>query len=111
VRNHAAKNNLQAMRVGDEAFFYHSNEGRAILGVVQVIREYYLDPTDETGQFGMVDVKAMRARSHPVGLDQIKAEPSLKGMRLATHSRLSVQPVTDEEWRTVCRMGGLPDAS
>ena len=61
VRNHAAKNNLQAMRVGDEAFFYHSNEGRAIVGIVQIVREYYPDPTDETGRFGMVDVKALRA--------------------------------------------------
>jgi len=111
VRNHAAKNNLQAMRVGDEAFFYHSNERLAIVGLVQVIREYYLDPTDETGRFGMVDVKAVRALLHPVGLDRIKAELALKGMRLVTHSRLSVQPVTNEEWRMVCRMGGLPDAS
>ena len=111
VRNHAAKNNLQAMRVGDEAFFYHSNEGRAIVGIVQIVREYYPDPTDETGRFGMVDVKALRALPEPVGLDRIKAEPALKAMRLVTHPRLSVQPVTDAEWRMVCRMGGLPDAA
>jgi len=111
VRNHAAKNNLQAMRIGDEAFFYHSNEGRAIVGIVQIVREYYPDPTDETGRFGMVDVKALRALPEPVGLDRIKAEPALKAMRLVTHPRLSVQPVTDAEWRMVCRMGGLPDAA
>jgi predicted RNA-binding protein with PUA-like domain len=110
VRNHAAKNNLQVMRVGDEAFFYHSNEGRAIVGVVQVIREYYPDPTDETGRFGMVNVKAVRTLPQPVGLDRIKAEPALKAMRLVTHSRLSVQPVTDAEWRVVRRMGGLLEA-
>jgi len=75
------------------------------------IREYYPDPTDETGRFGMVDVKALRALPEPVGLDRIKAEPALKAMRLVTHPRLSVQPVTDAEWRMVCRMGGLPDAA
>jgi predicted RNA-binding protein with PUA-like domain len=107
VRNHVAKKNLQAMRRGDEAFFYHSGEGRAVVGIVAVTREFYPDPTDESGKFGMVDVKLVRALPHPVGLDRIKAEPTLKGMALVTHSRLSVQPVTDAEWRTICRMGGL----
>jgi len=107
VRNHVAKKNLQAMRRGDEAFFYHSGEGRAVVGIVAVTREFYPDPTDESGKFGMVDVKVVRALPQPVGLDRTKAEPALKSMALVTHSRLSVQPVTDEEWRTVCRMGGL----
>ena len=107
VRNHAAKKNLQAMKRGDETFFYHSGEGRGVVGIVAVTREYYPDPTDESGTFGMVDVKAVRALPRPVTLDQIKAESALKSMMLVTHSRLSVQPVTDEEWRTVCRMGGL----
>ncbi len=107
VRNHVAKKNLQAMKRGDEAFFYHSGEGRAVVGIVSVTREFYPDPTDESGKFGMVDVKAVRALPHPVGLDRINAEPTLKGMALVTHSRLSVQPVIDEERRTICRMGDL----
>ena len=107
VRNHVAKQNLMAMRLGEQGFFYHSNEGKAVVGIVEVIREYYPDHTDETGKFGMVDVKAVKPFATPVTLDAIKAEPKLKGMVLVNNSRLSVQPVTDEEWRIVCRMGGL----
>ncbi len=107
VRNHAAKNHLMAMRMGDRAFFYHSGEDKAIVGVVEVIKEYYPDHTDETGKFGMVDVKAVEALPRPVTLAAIKAEPRLKDMALIKYSRLSVQPVTDAEWRIVCRMGGL----
>ena len=92
VRNHSAKQNLMAMRRGDQGFFYHSNEGKAVMGIVEVIRESYPDHTDGTGRFGMVD---------------IKAEPGLSGMILVNNSRLSVQPVTDEEWAIICRMGGL----
>jgi predicted RNA-binding protein with PUA-like domain len=107
VRNHQAKLHLMAMKKGDQGFFYHSNEGKAVVGIVEVLREYYPDPTDETGKFGMVDVRAVKALKKPVALDAIKAEPKLKGMVLVNNSRLSVQPVTDEEWRIVCRMGGL----
>ena len=107
VRNHQAKLHLMAMKKGDQGFFYHSNEGKAVVGIVEVIREYYPDPTDETGKFGMVDVRAVKALKKPAALDAIKAEPNLKGMVLVNNSRLSVQPVTDEEWRIVCRMGGL----
>jgi predicted RNA-binding protein with PUA-like domain len=107
VRNHQAKQNLMAMRLGDQGFFYHSNEGKAIVGIVEVIREYYPDPGDETGKFGMVDVKAVKALPRPVTLEAIKAEERLAKMMLVTHSRLSVQPVTDEEWRIICRMGDL----
>ena len=107
VRNHQAKLHLMAMKKGDQGFFYHSNEGKAVVGIVEVIKEYYPDPTDETGQFGMVDVRAVKALEKPVTLDAIKAEPRLKDMVLVNNSRLSVQPVTDEEWRIVCRMGGL----
>jgi predicted RNA-binding protein with PUA-like domain len=107
VRNHAAKNHLMAMRRGDRAFFYHSGEGKAIVGVVAVVKEYYPDHTDETGKFGMVDVKAIEALPDPVTLAQVKAEPKLKDMALLKYSRLSVQPVSDEEWRIVCRLGGL----
>jgi len=107
VRNHAAKNNLVAMTRGDRAFFYHSGEGKEIVGIVEVIREYYPDPSDETGKFGMVDVKAVEALPKPVTLPQVKAEPKLKDMALLKYSRLSVQPVTEEEWRLIRRMGGL----
>jgi predicted RNA-binding protein with PUA-like domain len=107
VRNHQAKLNLMAMRLGDRGFFYHSNEGKAVVGIVEVIREYYPDHTDETGRFGMVDVKAVKPLPRPVTLDAIKAEKRLGRMILVTNSRLSVQPVMDEEWRIVCEMGGL----
>ena len=107
VRNHVAKKNLQAMQPGEEAFFYHSGEERAIVGIVEVIRTYYPDPSDETGKFGMVDVKAVRALPRPVTLEAVKGEPRLGDMALVKLSRLSVQPVTDPEWRLICQMGGL----
>jgi predicted RNA-binding protein with PUA-like domain len=107
VRNHGAKLNLMAMKVGEEAFFYHSNEGKAIVGIVAVTKPYYPDPTDESGRFGMVDVKAIRALERPVTLETIKADKRLAKMILVVNSRLSVQPVTDEEWRIVFAMGGL----
>jgi predicted RNA-binding protein with PUA-like domain len=107
VRNHVAKQNLMAMKIGEQGFFYHSNEGKAVVGIVEVIREYYPDHTDESGKFGMVDIKAVKALPKPVTLEQIKAEPKLKDMILVNNSRLSVQPVTDDEWATICRMGGL----
>ena len=107
VRNHQAKANLMAMKRGDQAFFYHSNEGKAVVGIVEVVKEYYPDPTDDTAKFGMVDVKAVKPLPRPVALDAVKAEPKLKAMSLVGNSRLSVQPVTDEEWALVCRMGGL----
>ena len=109
VRNHAAKLNLMAMKKGERGFFYHSNEGKAVVGIVEVIREYYPDPTDETGRFGMVDIKAVKALPKPVTLEAIKAEPRLKDRVLVNNTRLSVQPVTDEEWAVICRMGGAPD--
>jgi predicted RNA-binding protein with PUA-like domain len=107
VRNHQAKANLMAMKRGDQAFFYHSNEGKAVVGIVEVVKEYYPDPTDDTGKFGMVDVKAVKPLPRPVALEAVKAEPKLKAMSLVGNSRLSVQPVTDDEWALVCRMGGL----
>jgi predicted RNA-binding protein with PUA-like domain len=107
VRNHQAKLNLMAMKVGDEGFFYHSNEGKAVVGIVEVIKPYYPDPTDETGKFGMVDIRAVRPLPHEVTLEAIKAEKRLAKMSLVTNSRLSVQPVTDAEWTIVCEMGGL----
>jgi predicted RNA-binding protein with PUA-like domain len=107
VRNHSAKLNMMAMKKGDRGFFYHSNEGKAIVGIVEVIREYYPDHTDPTGKFGMVDIKAVKPLKRPVTLDEIKVEPSLRDMILVNNSRLSVQPVTEGEWTIICRMGGL----
>lgn len=96
-----------AMQVGEQGFFYHSNEGKAVVGIVEVIRPYYPDHTDESGRFGMVDVRAVEALPRPVTLDAIKAESALKDMVLVNNSRLSVQPVTEAEWALVRRMGGL----
>jgi predicted RNA-binding protein with PUA-like domain len=110
VRNHQAKANLMAMQVGDEGFFYHSNEGKAVVGVVEVIKAYYPDPSDETGKFGMVDIRAVRPLPVEVTLEAIKAEKRLAKMALVTNSRLSVQPVTDAEWKIVCAMGGFAGA-
>ncbi|AWN37813.1 EVE domain-containing protein [Methylobacterium radiodurans] len=107
VRNHLAKKQLMAMQVGEQGFFYHSNEGKAVVGIVEVIRPYYPDHTDETGRFGMVDVRAVEALPRPVTLDAIKAESALKEMVLVNNSRLSVQPVTEAEWALIRRMGGL----
>ena len=105
VRNHLAKKHLKEMKVGDDAFFYHSGEEKAVVGIVEIIKAYYPDPTDKTGVFGMVDVKAVKPLARPVTLAQIKADPRLKDMVLVKISRLSVQPVTEAEWRTVLAMG------
>ena len=110
MRNHLAKKNLMAMQVGERGFFYHSNEGKAVVGVVEVIRPYYPDHTDETGRFGMVDVRAVEAMRIPVSLDAIKAEAALKDMVLVNNSRLSVQPVSADEWALVRAMGGMSGA-
>ncbi|WP_448190326.1 EVE domain-containing protein [Azospirillum sp. sgz301742] len=107
VRNHQAANNLKAMRVGDRAFFYHSNEGMEVVGVVEIAREYYPDPSDESGRFGMVDVAPVMPVMTPVTLKQIKADPQLAGMALVRQSRLSVCPVTDAEWARVCELAGI----
>ena len=107
VRNHAAKLNMMAMKLGEQGFFYHSNEGKAVVGIVEVIKLYHPDPTDETGKFGMVDIRAVRALPHEVTLEAVKAEKRLAEMALVKLSRLSVQPVTEAEWKIVCKMGGL----
>ncbi|HEX4766733.1 MAG TPA: EVE domain-containing protein [Lichenihabitans sp.] len=106
VRNHTAKQNLMHMQLGDQVFFYHSNEQRAVVGIVSVIKTYYPDHTDPSGKFGMVDLKAVHPLRTPVTLDAIKAEPALADMMLVKNSRLSVQPVTDAEWRKVLAMAG-----
>ncbi|HLH51711.1 MAG TPA: EVE domain-containing protein [Roseiarcus sp.] len=107
VRNHAAKLNLMAMKLGEQAFFYHSNEGKEIVGIVEVIKTYYPDPTDESGKFGMVDFRAVKKLPKPVTLEAIKADKRLANMALVKLSRLSVQPVTDVEWKIVCAMAGF----
>jgi predicted RNA-binding protein with PUA-like domain len=107
VRNHTAKQNLMKMKKGDRAFFYHSNVGKEIVGIVEVIREHYPDPTDETGKFVVVDVKAVKPLRRPVTLAEIKAEPRLKDMALLKYSRLSVQPVADAEWKAIRKMAGM----
>ncbi|MDR6952016.1 putative RNA-binding protein with PUA-like domain [Ancylobacter sp. 3268] len=106
VRNHLAKQQLLAMKRGDRGFFYHSNEGKEIVGIVEVIREAYPDPSDPTSKFVMVDIKAVEGLPKPVTLAAIKAEPRLADMALMRFSRLSVQPVTDEEWDIVLSMAG-----
>ena len=107
VRNHQAKLNMMKMKKGERGFFYHSGDAREIVGIVEVIGEYRPDPTDETGKFGLVDVKAVSDLSKPVSLTQAKADPKLAKMTLVTFSRLSVQPVTDDEWKHICKIGGV----
>ncbi len=106
VRNHLAKQQLLAMRLGDHGFFYHSNEGKEIVGIVEVIKEAYPDPSDPSGKFVMVDLKAVAALKNPVSLAAVKVEPRLAEMALMKFSRLSVQPVTDAEWDIVLEMAG-----
>lgn len=107
VRNYQASNNLKAMKKGDQAFFYHSNEGKEIVGIVEVVKEYYPDPSDKTGRFGMVDFKPVKALKTPVTLADIKEDKKLQSMALVRQSRLSVCPVTAEEWKIICKKGGL----
>ena len=110
VRNHTAKLNLMKMKKGDRAFFYHSGDGKEIVGVAEVTREPFPDPTDETKKFVAVDLKAVAPVPKPVTLAAIKGEPRLADMALLKQSRLSVQPVTAAEWKLICAMGGLKGA-
>jgi predicted RNA-binding protein with PUA-like domain len=108
VRNHTAKLNLMKMKKGDRAFYYHSGDEKAVVGIAEVIRESYPDPTASAGDpWVVVDVKALEPFETPVTLAVIKAEPKLKDMILVRQSRLSVQPVTPAEWKIVCTMGGV----
>ena len=107
VRNFTARQNLVNMKKGDKAFFYHSNEGKEIVGIAEVIKEAYPDPTDKTGKFVCVDIKADKPLKTRVTMAAIKADKKLAGMALVKYSRLSVQPVTAEEWKYVCKMGGM----
>ena len=107
VRNFAAAKHMKAMKKGDLGFFYHTGDEKQIVGIVEVIAEYKPDPTDETGKFGLVDVKAVRDVPKPVTLAAVKANPKLAEMALVKYSRLSVQPVTPAEWKLVRSMGGM----
>lgn len=112
VRSHAAKNNLKGMSKGDLAFFYHSNVGKQIVGIVEVVREAYPDPTAEGGEWVCVDMKAVHKLPKPVTLADIKAEPSLAEFPLVRQSRLSVMPLSRLQWDRICRMGDFsPDSS
>jgi predicted RNA-binding protein with PUA-like domain len=107
VRNHSAKNNLKAMKKGDLAFFYHSNIGREIVGIVRVAREAYPDPTAEAGDWVCVDMQAVRAVPRPIPLAEIKADPRFNELALVRLSRLSVAPVSAEHWSLLCELGGI----
>jgi len=107
VRSYQARNNLRAMKKGDRAFFYHSNEGKEIVGVVEVVREAYPDPSAAEGDWSCVDMRAVGPMPRPVTLAAIKADPALEGMALIRFSRLSVAPVEPEHWRHICKLGGF----
>lgn len=106
VRNFTARDNLRAMKKGELAFFYHTGKEKAVVGVVKVIKEAYPDTTAEEPIWSMVDVVAVEPFPKPVTLADVKAEPKLAAMALVKYSRLSVQPVSDAEWKLVCKMGG-----
>ena len=109
VRNYQARNNMRAMKVGDRGFFYHSNVGKEMVGIVEVVRESAPDSTTDDPRWDCVVIRAIRALPNPVTLEACKTEPGLETMALVTNTRLSVQPVTPEEWQIVCRMAGLPE--
>ncbi len=108
VRNAQALNNLRAMKPGDRAFFYHSNEGKEIVGVVEVVKGFYPNPADQSGKLGMVDVKPLMPVAVRVGLPAMRANPDLSKLSLLRQSRLSVCPVSDGEWAVLCSMAGIP---
>jgi predicted RNA-binding protein with PUA-like domain len=110
VRNHQANNNMKLMKTGDLGFFYHSGDEKSVVGIVRVIGEHRPDPTDETKKFGLVVIEAVEDMPKAVSLADAKKEPKLKEMVLLKNSRLSVQPVRDDEWKLICKMSGLAKA-
>jgi predicted RNA-binding protein with PUA-like domain len=110
VRNYQARNNMRAMQIGDLGFFYHSNEGLEVVGIVEVCALAHHDTTTDDPRWECVDIRAVRDMPKPVSLADAKANPALVKMALVTSMRLSVQLVTQDEWREVCRMGGLDPA-
>ncbi len=109
VRNYAARNHLRAMRVGDLAFFYHSNIGKHIVGIVRVVRAAYPDPTAASGDWSAVDMQAVTSLPTPVSLATLKSDPALADLVLIRQSRLSVMPVSEAHWRHICALGGLAE--
>jgi predicted RNA-binding protein with PUA-like domain len=109
VRNFIARGNLKAMKKGEQAFFYHTGKEKQIVGIVEIVKEAYKDPTDEKGVFYCVDTRAVKPLPAFVTLAQVKADATLKDMMLVRSARLSVQPVTDAEWAYVCKLGGVKD--
>jgi len=107
VRNYQARNNMREMEVGDRGFFYHSQTEKAVVGIVEVIAEAHPDSTTDDERWDCVDIKAVSDMSTPVTLEMAKGDPRLSDMILVNNSRLSVQPVTEAEWRVVCELGGL----
>ena len=107
VRNHSAKLNMMKMKKGDRAFYYHSNEGKEIVGIIEIVKEHYPDPTDASGKFVCVDIAADKPLKTPVTLDMVKADKKLSEMELVKLSRLSVQSVTPDQWKYICKLGGI----
>ena len=107
VRNYQARNFMRDMKVGDLGFFYHSQKEKSVVGIVEVCAEAHPDSTTDDDRWECVDIKAVRPVTSPVSLDRIKTEPGLEDMVLVKNSRLSVQPVSAEEWQIVCRLGGV----
>ena len=110
VRNYQARNNMRAMQIGDLGFFYHSNEGLAVVGIAEVCKLAHPDSTTDDARWECVDIRAVRDVPKPVTLDDCKANPKLKDMVLVNNSRLSVQPVSADEWQEICRVGGVDPA-
>ena len=108
VRNYQASNNMKAMKIGDLGFFYHSVNEKQIVGIVKVIEEYHPDPTDAKGRFGMVTVEAVKPVVKPVTLADVKADPRLEDLALVRQSRLSVVPVSEEQWKIIMEMAETP---
>jgi predicted RNA-binding protein with PUA-like domain len=106
VRNHAAAGHLKAMKVGDQVLYYHSQEGLAVVGIAEVVKEAFPDPSDASGRFVAVELKPVRALKRPVTLQEMKAEPSLAKLEMIRQGRLSVSPVRPDEWATILKMAG-----
>ena len=107
VRNYQAANNLKSMRIGDLCFFYHSNIGKEIVGIVEVIKEHYLDKTDQTGRFVAVNVKFLNMLKKPISLEEIKKNKQLSHLSLIKQSRLSVMPIDSKSWKILINMGKI----
>lgn len=107
VRNYQARNNMRAMKIGDRGFYYHSNVGKEIVGIVEVCKESAPDSTTDDPRWDCVHIRAIKPLKRPVTLEEAKADPRLQGMALVTNTRLSVQPVSEAEWRIVCELGGV----